>query len=372
MSARITGVGTVTALGTGIDALWTGALAGRTGLAAPLAIQLPDVPGVVVGEALGAMPAVADRALALARAAVAEALAGRDVSGDRTALIMSTTKGGIGLAQHAMEALASPEVLHRFPIYELGAQLARDLGVSGPVQTVSVACASGTTALGHALRLLEQGRANRALVVGADALSEFVVRGFSTLRALAKDIARPFDAERTGLCVGEAGAAMLLEAGDGARMATLAGYGGGNDCNHITGPARDGIGLQRALKAALAHAGLKASDIAAVSAHGTATRFNDGMEGHAYDAVLGGRRVPVHSIKGAIGHTLGAAGLVEAALCVMGIREGRWPPIAGLQTPDPTIPLSVVHGAPVALDSGVIVSSSSGFSGINSAVILCP
>lgn len=371
MSARITGVGAITALGRGTAALWDGALAGRTGLAAPSALQLPDMPGALVGEALGGLPADADRALALARAAVEEALAGRDISGDRTALIMSTTKGGIGLAQHAMEALAPPEVLHTFPIYELGAQLARELGISGPVQTVSVACASGTTALGHALRLLEQGRADRALVVGADALSEFVVRGFSTLRALANDIARPFDAERTGLCVGEAGAAILLEAGVGEQMATLVGYGGSNDCNHITGPARDGIGLQRALNAALAHAGLSPADIAAVSAHGTATRFNDGMEGFAYDAVLGGRRVPVHSIKGAIGHTLGAAGLVEAVLCVLGIRDRRWPPTAGLQTPDPTIPLSVTLGEPVALDGDVIISSSSGFSGINSAVILC-
>ena len=373
---RITGLGAHTALGRGAEALWQGALDGRVAIAAPTALSLPELPSARVGEALGRTAPQTDRALILAQGALEEATANAgwtaaQIAAPDTALVVATAKAGIGLAQRVLEGELAPGALHHFPLHELAGRLARSLGVRGPVLTVSVACASGTTAVGHAHRLLRQGRARRAMVVGADGLSEFVVRGFATLRALASDAARPFDAERSGLAVGEAGAALILETGPGRARARMGGYGGSNDANHVTGPARDGRGLVRAVTAALAMAQLEPTAVDAISAHGTATRFNDAMEGVAFSTLFGERTVPVHSIKGAIGHSLGAAGLVEAVLCVRGLEAGAWPPVAGLRTLDPDIPLDVVQGAPREGDLRVVVSTSSGFSGINSAVVLC-
>ena len=374
-SVRIVGVGAVTALGQGVDALWQGALEARVALAAPRALDLADIPGVQVGEALPPTSPEQDRAYLLAEAAALEATDGRRLRSD-AALVVASTKGGIALAQRVMEGLAPPGVLHHAPLHALAARLARTFRLRGPVQTLSVACASGTTAVGQGLRLLRQGRARQVLVVGADALCEFIVRGFSSLRALSRSVARPFDTARDGLSVGEGAGALLLEAGPGEARALVCGYGGSSDANHITGPARDGAGLQRAVRGALADAGVDLSCIRAISAHGTATRFNDAMENAAWTLLLGGRlpHPPAHGLKGAIGHTMGAAGAVEAVLCVRALETGLWPPTAGLVERDPELELDVSAGAPRALPGprdGVLVSTSSGFAGINAAVVLC-
>jgi 3-oxoacyl-[acyl-carrier-protein] synthase II len=353
VNPRITGIGAVSALGVGVDALWSGALAGQVAIAPR---QYGDLEAHV-----GAAPIDApDRLYGLAWSAAVEALAGRDAD----ALVVSTTKGGIERGQRYLEGTAPASELLELPLHRLATRLARALRITGPVRTVSVACASGTVALGHALRLVRSGRASRVLVVGADALSAFVVRGFASLRALGDGPARPFDAERSGLSVGEAGAAMVLEAGDGPALATLAGFGAANDANHITGPSRDGAGLVRAWGLALADAGTDRVEL--VSAHGTGTRYNDAMEGHAF-AELG---APVHGLKGAVGHTMGAAGVLEAVLCVQALGAGRCPPTAGLVTPDPEIDLDLVTAAR-AIDARHVLSASSGFSGINAAVVLC-
>jgi len=367
--ARIVGLGAITALGDGVQPLWQGALDGVVATRTPRTLSLPELPSVVVGEALDVAPQ-RPRALALATQAALQAL--EDAGWERPdALIVASTKGGIGMAQRVLEKQLPAEALIHFPLYAPAAALARSLDVRGPVVTVSVACASGTTAVGHALRWIRQGRAHRVLVVGVDALSEFIVRGFAALRALGVGGARPFDATRDGLCVGEGSAAICIQSGSGPARATIAGAGGANDANHITGPARDGRGLIGAVTAALADATVSADDIDAVSAHGTATRFNDQMEGVALSAVFGGRPVPVHSIKGAIGHTLGAAGVIEAVLCVRGLETGLWPPTAGLVEQDPEIGLDVVADEPRTIRGRMVLSCSAGFSGINSAVVLC-
>lgn len=370
MSTRITALGSICALGDGVEVLWQGAVTGATALAPPRHLRLDDLPAVLVGEAMDPTAPEVDRAFLLAERATFGALKGR-VLDPATALVVASTKGGVGLAQAWLEDRASSAVLRAAPLWHLGARLAEQLGLRGPVCTISVACASGTAALGHGHRLLESGRAPAALVVGVDGASEFIVRGFASLRALSKGPARPFDGSRSGLCVGEGAGAVLLEAGAGAARAHVLGYGASNDANHITGPARDGAGLQRAVRQSLDSAALDLGAVDAVSAHGTATRFNDAMEGVAFSTLFGERTVPVHSIKGAIGHSLGAAGLVEAVLCVRGLEAGAWPPVAGLRTLDPDIPLDVVQGAPREGDLRVVVSTSSGFSGINSAVVLC-
>ena len=357
-------------------ALWEGALEGRVAVGPSRRLRLGELAAVPVGEIDADTPSATDRACWMASVAAGEALrdAGwpaRTLQGSDTALLVATTKGSLLAGQHVMEGRAPAETLRDVPLFALAARLGASLRITGVVQTISVSCASGTSALGHALRLIRQARATRVLVVGVDALSEFIVRGFFTLCALAPDRARPFDARRAGLLVGEGAAALAIEAGEGSARALLCGYGGSNDAGHITGPARDGAGLQRAVRAALSDAGRTAEEIDAVSAHGTGTPYNDAMEGRAFFAILGARTVPVHGFKGAIGHTMGASGAIEAVLCVRGIEEGLWPPTAGLETLDPAIPLDVVQGAPRPVQARVVVSSSSGFSGINSAVVLC-
>jgi 3-oxoacyl-(acyl-carrier-protein) synthase len=376
MHARITGLGAVTAWGSGVEATFAGALAGRIATKPSEALVLPDLPTMHVGEALPPMAPGQDRAGRMARMAVLEALAdgGWDESvlrDPRTALLVATTKAGVGVGQHVLEGRAGQERLVDYPLWALGAALATELGMRGPVATLSVACASGTAVLGHGWRLLRQGRADRVIALGVDGLSEFIARGFASLRATARGHARPFDLNRTGLVAGEAAAAMLLEGGPGSARATIVGYAGANDAVHVTGPAKDGRGLIRALRAALGQAGLAAADIDAASAHGTATRYNDQMEGVAYRAVFGDAGPPVHSLKGGIGHTMGAAGVVEAIVGVRGLETGLWAPTAGFEDADPEVGLDIVCGAPRALQLRHIISSSSGFSGINAAVVLC-
>jgi 3-oxoacyl-(acyl-carrier-protein) synthase len=248
----------------------------------------------------------------------------------------------------------------------------------GPLVVPSVACASGNVALDAALALIRSGRCDVVLAGGADVLHDFVIQGFASLKALDPAPCRPFDRSRRGLNLGEAAAFLVLESepharARGARIrAFLDGTGVAADAVHMTGPDREGRGAARAMAAALADAGRDASAVDFVSAHGTATVFNDLMEGQALRLVLGARAgaVPVNSIKGALGHTLGAAAALEAIVCVRTLESGRIPPTAGLTEIDPQIALDVVHGAARSADVQVALSTSSGFGGTNGAVVL--
>jgi len=372
MSIRITGMGAVSAFGEGTAALCDGLMAGRSALGPATALTGIEHP---VGQAVGRLQPGVNRARLLAELALDEALANAGWTPGELAsagLVVATTKGAIGLAQHVMDGSASPSVLVDYPLYEVAAGIARRSRMTGPVLTVSTACASGTSALGVAARWLRAGRCERVLVLGVDALTEFIVRGFGTLRALAKERAYPFDERRTGLSPGEGAAAIALERRHDGGLAGLLGAGGSNDANHITGPARDGAGLVRAIGRALDDASVDAASVRAVSAHGTATRFNDAMEARAFEQVFGAGEVPVHSLKGALGHTMGAAGVLEAIVAVDGLRRGLWAPTAGLETLDPGLSVDAVLGEPRPVASGPVVSTSSGFSGINAAVVIGP
>ena len=221
----------------------------------------------------------------------------------------------------------------------------------------------------------EQIRADVVLAGGTDFLCRFVVAGFNCLRATAER-ARPFDVTRRGLVLGEGAAIVVVEeAGHAARrgarlLARLAGVGCAADATHMTAPDREGGGATRALLAALDDAGLTPAAVDFVSAHGTGTPYNDAMEAVALARVFGAGRVPVNSIKGAIGHTLGAAGALEAVLCVETLARGVIPPTAALETVDPVCAvLDLVHGAPRRRTVGAAVSTSSGFAGTNAALV---
>jgi len=269
-----------------------------------------------------------------------------------------------------------PAGLGAIPYYGPAVRLARTLACRGPVATAQLACASGTHAIALAAHWVRTGRADVVLAGGADLLCRFVVSGFNCLRATA-DVARPFDAARRGLVLGEGGAIVVVEdathaARRGARVrARVLGVGAAGDATHMTAPDREGGGAVRALRAALAGAATPPAAVGLVSAHGTGTPYNDAMEAAAITRVFGRRTVPVNSIKGAIGHTLGAAGAFEAIVCARVLAEGRIPPTAGLATPDPACDgLDLVKGTARARAVEVAVSSSSGFAGTNAALVL--
>jgi 3-oxoacyl-[acyl-carrier-protein] synthase II len=210
------------------------------------------------------------------------------------------------------------------------------------------------------------------LVAGVDHLSAFVVTGFTALKAIDPAGCRPFDRDRRGLSPGEAGAALVLARADRVpRPAiTLRGWGSSNDANHMTGPARDGSGLAQAIRAALTMAELEPGEIDYLNAHGTGTPYNDAMESAALHAVFGDRAVPISGAKGMLGHTLGAAGIVETILCVLALQERWLPGTPRLQVAAEGAPAGLVlEPRPVSrLDH--VLKLSSGFGGVNAALIL--
>ena len=274
-----------------------------------------------------------------ARDAAVEALAScPDFGGARAGVAVGTTLAGNGaLTEWLASRTGGAGALSRGDPGALSRDLAERHGARGPVSTVSVACASGAAAVGLAAEWIREGRATRVLAGGADAISPFVFSGFDALRALSTTVARPFDVARDGLTLGEGAGFLLLEEEDQARrrgaaiLARVTGYGSGSDAHHMTRPDPEGRGLRRAVETALLQAGRAASDVDFVSAHGTGTTFNDAMEEAALAHVLGAkaRLVPVNGIKGAIGHTLGAAGALEAVLSALVLARQRVPPTAG-------------------------------------------
>lgn len=385
-AVAITSLGVVTALGRGVEAFWKGALSGERAFA-PATRFRPSVPGVaaeIPPELLdGAGPGCSPPATRLALSAAREALAGGGPLPEprRLGVVVGTSMGGNGAFVDWVGGAQPPAGGRRSAsLHSIASGLAAELGARGPALCVSVACASGTVAVGLGADLIRSGECDAVLAGGVDLLSPFVYAGFDSLRALSPTGARPFDRRRDGLTLGEGTAFLLLEeaglvrtAGRSA-LALLRGYGSAADAHHMTRPSPSGEGLVRAVEAALADASVDRSEIGFVSAHGTATRFNDRMEAAAFGALFGERagRLPTHSIKGAIGHTLGAAGAIEALLSTLVLERGAIPPTAGFEEPDPECALDVVSGRPRILAPSVrfVLSTSSAFAGTNAALVL--
>jgi 3-oxoacyl-[acyl-carrier-protein] synthase II len=301
-------------------------------------------------------------------------LAGLGVSAHRIALVTGTSSSGIGGLSRAIQTGTAP--IHDDANYYASSwNVARRLGVQGPVLVVGGVCASGALAIAEAAELIEQGVVDLALAAGFDPLEPFVGAGFDTLGALS-DQPWPFRLGRRGLVLGEAAAALVLsrEPG-GAHRGVLAGWGSGTDAHHLTAPHPQGQGVVLAIERALACAGLQAEDVGVINAHGTGTVFNDAMESIAFQRVWGARagNRPVHTVKGAIGHTLGAAGAIEAVVSMEALRMRQVPPtVTGTQL-DPACDVDLVVGAARPSDASVAISVSAGFGGINCALLLaCP
>src|SRR5262245_57218944 len=340
----ITGLGVQSPVGLGVSACWEGLRSGRPAIRPIARFPAADLAPATAAEIVWD-DGDPDRAGAFALRAASEAIgdAALDVAAaaPRLGVALGTTLGGMTLfeAWDAGGALA-PDEAARIPYYAPAARLAAHVGARGPVATPQLACASGTWAVALAAAWVRAGRADVVLAGGTDLLCRFVVAGFNCLRATA-DEARPFDRDRKGLVLGEGAAILVVEAHEhalrrGARVrARIAGTGAAADAVHMTAPDREGEGAARAIRAALDDAATAPDDVGFVSAHGTGTPYNDAMEAMALGRLFGEGRVPVNSIKGAIGHTLGAAGAIEAVLCVRVLETGVIPPTAGLATIDP-------------------------------------
>lgn len=293
----------------------------------------------------------------------------------RVALLLGTSTASIGATEEAYRRLDGdrhfPADLRRPAVHtphSLAAFVAAALALEGPCLTISTACSSSAKVFASAARLLALDLADAAVVGGVDSLCDNVLFGFNALELISPAACRPFDADRDGISIGEAAGFALLERIDAApRAPRLLGYGEASDAWHMSAPHPDGHGAELALDAALARAGLDAAQVDYVNLHGTASRANDGME-----AALLARRFPAttraSSTKGFTGHTLGAAGIVEAAVALQAIEQGFVPGNIGTSTPDPACGAQFAwQGEERRMD--VALSHSFGFGGNNACLL---
>ena len=297
--------------------------------------------------------------------AVSDALQGLTLPAGRTVFILSTTKGNISFLE---EGSADHPRLH---LHHLAQFMAQRFGFEHSL-VISNACVSGVMALLVARRMILSGMYDHAVVVGVDVLSRFVVSGFQILQAMSPERCRPFDADRKGINLGEAAAAIVVSSDAllAGKKATVCIPGGAttNDANHISGPSRTGAELAQAIRQSLQEAGLKPEAIGYVSAHGTATLYNDEMEAKAF-GIAGVADKPTHSLKGYFGHTLGAAGVLEVALNVESLKRGHLVASAGYVNHGVSQPLNVIkEHRPMEVTT--CLKTASGFGGCNAAIIL--
>ncbi len=385
-----------TALGVGTGPLLDALRAGRSGLKpcdfedTDIATWIGEVPGtdaVQLPPDLAAYDCRNHRLALLGLQADGFEPAARDAiaryGADRVALVLGTSTSGILSAEAAYRERdadgALPAWFDYRTTHNTGAlsSFMRDLlGLRGPAFTLSTACSSSAKAFAAADRLIAAGLADAAIVGGVDSLCLTTLYGFSSLELTSPEPCRPGDVDRQGLSIGEAAAYALLERADAAPAAAgpcivLSGWGESSDAHHMSAPHPEGRGARAAMAQALQRAGLSARDIGYVNLHGTATPANDLSEGAGVAAVFADHAdVPASSTKGMTGHTLGAAGAVEAVISALALQHGLLPASVGLQTPDPAIPLQIVSGPQPLPHLRHVLSNSFGFGGSNASLVL--
>jgi 3-oxoacyl-[acyl-carrier-protein] synthase II len=244
-------------------------------------------------------------------------------------------------------------------------------GINVPAEVIANACASGTNAIGHAFNAIRSGRYHRILAGGYDALSELVFVGFDSLQAATPEKCRPFDSNRSGMVLGEGAALFALEELESACsrgvkiLGEIIGYGISTDNHHLTQPNPDGSGPRRAMEQALAQARLAPDQVGYINAHGTGTILNDSAEGKAIMQLFG--NVPVSSTKSMMGHSLGAAGAIEAAVTLLALQHQFLPPNINFRESD--LSLNVVANEARKAQFDCAVSNSFGFGGTNATII---
>jgi 3-oxoacyl-[acyl-carrier-protein] synthase-1 len=383
----ITAFTATTALGPGLRAQSDGLAASRSGLRrndfshAPLDTWIGRVDG------LENMPLPADAAvwecrnnrlawLAMNQDGFADAAreAVRRHGGERVAVVMGTSTASIGATEQAYRTLteggAFPQDLQRRDVHQpnsLTGFVQAVLGLQGPALTIATACSSSAKVFAAAERLIRLGVVDAAVVGGVDTLCESVLFGFNSLELVSSEPCRPFDVTRGGISIGEAGGFALLERRERARGAPRrAGYGESSDAHHMSTPHPEGLGAELALRDALARAGLDASEVDYINLHGTASQKNDEVEA-ALVARSFRAETRASSTKGFTGHTLGAAGIVEAAYALLAIRDGFIPGNLNASQPDPACGPQMAwrnERQPVR----VALSNSFGFGGNNACL----
>jgi 3-oxoacyl-[acyl-carrier-protein] synthase-1/3-oxoacyl-[acyl-carrier-protein] synthase II len=385
MTARavpISGLGCISAAGPTLDAAMASMFRGGRAPAPPRRFSTSHPIRYPVFELPEFEPGDTPRTAALLLHAAREALADAGLDRERQASLrvgvcVGTTVGS-ALSDEAfcreLRAGGTPAMgpMDRILRSNPAALLARTYGFTGPCQTVVNACSSGTDAVGLGASWIQAGLCDLVLAGGADALDRITCDGFIAMRIAAAGACMPFDRDRAGLNLGEGAAVLVLEAPEldrrrGRARGFVLGYGAACDAHHPTAPSPDGAGLERAMGEALAAGALQASRIAFVNAHGTATADNDRVEAQVLARTLPG--VPFLSTKGYTGHTLGAAGALEAAFTVACLERGRIPACAGFATADPELGAQPVR-EPTALAGTVALSLSLAFGGNNAVLAL--
>jgi len=401
----VTGTGIISPLGHSACETWDALIAGRSGTATITLFDPEGFDSRVAGEVKDFDPAKymdrkearrADRFTQFAVVAAHEALKqarftiGPD-NGTNVAVIIGTAIGGITTLVEEYETMrtkgpsrVSPFLVPMMLPDMASGHLSIKLGAKGVNYSIVSACASGADSIGEAANIIRRGDADVAVAGGTEAaITPIAVAGFAAARALTscndapERASRPFDAGREGFVLGEGAGVLLLEAEEHALargatiLAELAGYGATSDAFHITQPDEKGEGAARAMQKALAHAGLEPDDIGYVNAHGTSTSMNDKLETLALKKVFGeyAYTLPISSTKSAMGHLLGAAGAVEAAICVLALQNGIIPPTINYATPDPDCDLDYVPNVARSAAIDAVMTNSLGFGGHNASLI---
>ncbi|MES2374968.1 MAG: beta-ketoacyl synthase N-terminal-like domain-containing protein [Bacteroidota bacterium] len=300
-------------------------------------------------------------------ASIEESLANCDIKAadENTVLIVSTTKGNISLLETDPD---NPDLQSRIALHTSAKLVADHFGFVNRPLVVSNACISGIMAILTGMRLIQSEQYENAVVVGADMISKFVLSGFQSFQAISAEPCKPFDENRTGITLGEGAATIILSSNPKyADKIKVLGGAVSNDANHISAPSRTGEELCEAIERTLTMSGLVAEDIDLISAHGTATSYNDEMEAKAI-VLAGLETVPANSLKGYYGHTLGAAGLIESIISIRSLKENLILPTLGFDTMGVSNPINICTKlTPMRLKT--CLKTASGFGGCNAAVV---
>ena len=389
----VTGIGAISPYGQGWERLLESLTACRSGIGPIPSADNPldNVPMVGrVSVPLEMEPPTGfrlsrtDRLALMAAREAGASLAEREEDRRGCAVVVSTTVGG--LSDIDPRSMREPARYYRngglgptstYPVSHAADCVAAALGLGGPRLGLSVACASGAMAIAVAAGMIEEGRVRVALAGGSDALSSFTLAGFNALQALDSQPCRPFCQSRAGLNLGEGAAMLLLEHAVHARargatvLAWLGGWAFSNDAFHPTAPDEEGRGLALSMELAMQSAAVRADDIGYVNAHGTGTPLNDAAEVKAYERAFAGRTrpLPVSSTKSYIGHTLGAAGAIEAVITLLALRTGTLFPTLRLEHPIETERVTLLRSSPRRSPMEVAMSVSAGFGGSNATLV---
>jgi 3-oxoacyl-[acyl-carrier-protein] synthase II len=404
----ITGMGAVTPLGLDTESYWDGLTSGRSGVGPITHFDASEFPVRIAAEVKNfdvrgflAEPRDAKRmdrfaqfGVAAARMALDDArLEITDENAERVGVLVGSGIGGLASLEEQARVLlekgpnrVSPLLIPLMIADMASGHISILTGAKGPNSTVVTACATGAHALGDSLEILRRGAADVMIAGGTEAaITPLSVAGFGNMKAMTARYnddparaSRPFDRDRDGFVLGEGAGVVILETLEhaqarGARIyAELAGYGMSGDAFHMTQPAPEGDGVVRAMRGALADAGVDPAEIGYVNAHGTSTPHNDKNETAALKAVFGEHayRLAVSSTKSMTGHLLGAAGAIEAIACVLAIDRGVLPPTINYENPDPDCDLDYVPNAARSARVDVAVSNNSGFGGHNAVIVL--